>query len=59
MTTDLNTTASERQRSPWFRVVQVLLLATFVVAVFLLGLGMVHHRFFKGSRVDQFGHVRQ
>ncbi len=59
MTTDPNTNAPERQISPWFRVVQVLLLATFVVAVYLLGLSMVHHRFFKGSRVDQFGHVRQ
>ena len=59
MTTNLNTTASERQRSPWFRVVQVLLLVTFLVAVYLLGLSMVHHRFFKGSRIDQFGHVRQ
>ena len=59
MTTDPNATAPERQISPWFRVVQVLLLATFVVAVFLLGLGLVHHRFFQGSRVDRFGHVRQ
>jgi len=59
MTTDPNTNAPERQISPWFRVVQVLLLATFVVAIYLLGLSMVHHRFFKGSRIDQFGHVRQ
>jgi hypothetical protein len=59
MTTELNATASERQKPPWFRVVQVLLVATFVVAVYLLGLSMVHHRFFKGSRVDQYGHVRQ
>ena len=57
--TNLNTTAPEKQKSPWFRVAQVLLLATFVVAVYLLGLSMVHHRFFKGSRVDQYGHVRQ
>ncbi|MGA2171062.1 MAG: hypothetical protein ABSG62_22995 [Terracidiphilus sp.] len=59
MTTDPNTTAPERQISPWFRVVQVLLLAGFIVAVYLLGLSMAHHRFFKGSRVDRFGHVRQ
>jgi len=59
MTTNLNTTAPERQKSPWARVVQVLLLATFVVAVILPGLGMVHHRFFQGSRVDRFSHVRQ
>ena len=59
MATDLNTTASERQRSAWARVLQVLLVATFVVAVFLLGLSMVHHRFCQGSRVDRNGHVRQ
>jgi len=59
MTTDLNTTATERQQSPWSRVVQVLLLAAFVVVVFLLCLSMVHHRFFQGSRVDRFSHVRQ
>jgi hypothetical protein len=59
MATDLNATASQKQKSPWFRVVQVLLLVTFVVVVFLLGLSMVHHRFFQGSRVDQNGHVTQ
>ena len=59
MATGLNSTAFERQRSPWARVVQVLLIATFAVAVFLLGLSMVHHRFFQGSRIDQNGHVRQ
>jgi len=59
MATDLNTTASERQKPTWFRMVQVLLLVTFLVAVFLLGLSMVHQRFFQGSRVDQNGHVTQ
>jgi hypothetical protein len=59
MTTDPNATVPEREIPPWFRVVQVLLLATFVVAIYLLGLSMVHHRFFKGSRVDRFGHVTQ
>lgn len=59
MTTNLNATAPERQISLWIRIVQVVLLITFVVAVYLLGLSMVHHRFFQGSRVDRFGHVRQ
>jgi len=59
MSTDRNTTDPERQISPLFRVVQALLLATFVVAVYLLCLSMVHHRFFKGSRIDRYGHVRQ
>jgi hypothetical protein len=59
MTNNLNTTVPERQKPPWFRVAQVLLLVTFVIAVYLLGLNMVHHRFFQGSRIDENGHVRQ
>jgi hypothetical protein len=59
MSTNRNTTDPERQISPWFRVVQALLLATFVVAIYLLGLSMVHHRFFKGSRIDRYGHLTQ
>jgi len=59
MKTNLINTTPERQKSPWFRVAQILLLLCFVVAVYLLGLNMVHHRFFEGSRLDQSGHVRQ
>jgi hypothetical protein len=59
MTTNLNTPAPEKQISRWGRVAQVVLLIAFVVVVYLLGLSMVKHRFFKGGRVDQFGHVRQ
>ncbi len=59
MTTNLNTTTFERQMSPWFRVAQFLLLVSFVVAIYLLGLAMVHHRFFQGGRVDQYSHIRQ
>ncbi len=59
MTVNLNKPASENQESPWVRVIQVLLLVTFVVAVYLIGLSMVHHRFFRGGRLDQYGHVRQ
>jgi hypothetical protein len=59
MTANLNTAVPERRESPWIRVARFLLLVTFVVAIYLLGLSMVHHRFFQGSRVDQYGHVRQ
>lgn len=59
MKTNLNTTIPERKKSSWIRVGQVMLLITFVVVIYLLGLSMVHHRFFRGGRVDQFGHVRQ
>lgn len=58
MATNRNTTASQRQKSNWLRVVQVLLVATFVVAVYLLGLSMVHHRFFRGGWIDQNGTLR-
>jgi hypothetical protein len=59
MTTYLNTTVPERRESPWIRFAKLLLLATFIVVVYLLGLSMVHHRFFQGGRIDQYGHVRQ
>jgi hypothetical protein len=35
------------------------LIALFVVIVFLLGLSMVHHRFFQGQRVHHNGSVGQ
>jgi hypothetical protein len=47
-----------RQKSPWFRFGQFLLLAAFFVALFLLGQSMVHHRFFRGGRIDQHGVLR-
>jgi hypothetical protein len=59
MTTNLNTTVPERRESPWIRFAKFLLLAAFIVAVYLLALSMVHHRFFQGSRLDRYGHVRQ
>jgi hypothetical protein len=36
-----------------------LLLVASVVAIFLLAQAMVHHRFFRGGRIDRYGHVRQ
>jgi hypothetical protein len=59
MATDLNSGVPERKKSPWFRVAQILLLVTFVAAVYLLGLNMVNHRFFRGGRIDRNGHLRQ
>ncbi|MGB7267071.1 MAG: hypothetical protein WBC92_16265 [Terracidiphilus sp.] len=59
MTTNLDTAGNEKQRSSWIRVGEVLLLIVFVVTVYFLGLGMVHHRFFRGGRLDQYGHIRQ
>jgi hypothetical protein len=59
MTVDLNKPGPENQESPWVRVAQVVLLIAFAVAVYFIGLSMVHHRFFRGGRIDRFGHVRQ
>ena len=59
MTTSLNTAAPEKREPPWTRITQFLLVFAFVVIVYLLGLSMVHHRFFRGSRIDRYGHVRQ
>jgi len=33
---------------------RIVLVAIFVVLVFMLGLGMVQHRFFKGGRVERY-----
>jgi hypothetical protein len=56
MTTNLNTTAPVGERPPWFRVAQFLFLLGLAVAVFLLGVSMVHHRFFSGGSLDRHGH---
>jgi hypothetical protein len=59
MTTDLKPTAPEREKSPWFQVVQFLFLVAFAIAVFLLAQSMVRHRFHQGSRMDRYGHIKQ
>jgi len=60
MTTDLNTTGHEgreREKSPWFQVAKFLFVVGFVVALFLLGVSMVNHRFFQGGHMDRHGHI--
>lgn len=59
MTVTLNEPAPENQKLLWARAAKVVLFVAFVVAVYLIGLSMVHHRFFRGGRIDQYGHVRQ
>jgi hypothetical protein len=59
MTIDLKPTDPGKDRPLWFQVVRFLLLAALVVALFLLGQSMVHHRFFKGGRIDRYGHIKQ
>ena len=59
MKADSDSTAPERDSSPWFRAVLALFVAGLVVALYLLGLSMVHHRFVQGGRIDRYGHIER
>ena len=58
MTTESDETDFNRDRPPWVGFVQFLLIAGLIVAFFLLGQSMVHHRFFRGGRIDRHGILR-
>jgi hypothetical protein len=58
MTANLNATYSARPRSRWFGIGRFLFVAALFVALFMLGQSMVHHRFFRGGRIDQHGTLR-
>jgi uncharacterized membrane protein YcjF (UPF0283 family) len=55
MTKNANEEAPERQKSLWFRIGQFLFVVVLAVAVCLLGLSMVHHRFFRGGYINPHG----
>jgi hypothetical protein len=55
MTTNANKESSEPQGPPWFRIVRFLFLVVLVIAIYLLALSMVHHRFFRGGYVNEHG----
>jgi hypothetical protein len=59
MTAESKSIAGTKERLPWLVIGKLLLLAAFIVALFLLGASMAHHRFFWGDRVDQRGVVTQ
>jgi hypothetical protein len=54
-----NDSVSQGKRSPWFQIGRFLLVLVSVVAMLLLVQTMVHHRFFRGGRIDRYGHLRQ
>jgi hypothetical protein len=58
MTTNANKEAPERQNSLWFRIGEFLVVVVLGVAFYLLGLSMVHHRFFRGGYINQHGVLR-
>ena len=59
MTKESKPLASTAVKALWLAIGKFLLLAAFVVAVYLLGASMVHHRFFRGGRIDQRGVLTQ
>jgi hypothetical protein len=50
-----NKEAPELQKLFWFRIGRFLILVVLAIGIYLLGLSMVHHRFFRGGYVDQHG----
>ena len=59
MANDAKPSPDPDRQSTLLQVVRYLLLAVFVAMLFLLGLSMVHHRFFQGERVHRNGSVGQ
>jgi len=51
--------APARERSRWGQIGLIVFVIVLIAAFFLLGQSMVHHRFFKGSRIDRYGHIKQ
>lgn len=59
MDNDVKPAVRPEQKSPWAGVIMPLFVVVFFLLVLLLGLSMVHHRFFRGQRVHQNGSLGQ
>ena len=59
MDKDANPGARPEQRRPLPGIFRILFVVVFFLLVFLLGLSMVHHRFFRGQRVRSNGSLGQ
>ena len=57
MTANLNTAPPARERATWFNIAQLLFLVALAVALYFLGLSMVHSRFHQGGHLDRHGHI--
>ena len=57
MKTYSNTPAPEGEKSPWIGIGKFLFVVVLAVIVFLLVQSMVHHRFFRGGRVNRNGSI--
>jgi hypothetical protein len=59
MDKDANPAAGPEQKRPLRGIITVLFVTVFFLLVLLLGLSMVHHRFFQGEREHRNGSVGQ
>ena len=59
MTNDANPSPDPERESSLFQIVTIAFVALFFGAVLMLGISMVHHRFFQGQRVHRNGSVGQ
>jgi hypothetical protein len=59
MDKDANPAAGREQKPPLRAIFTILFVMVFFLLVLLLGVSMVHHRFFQGQRVHQNGSVGQ
>lgn len=59
MANDETSPPDPERETPLLQAIKIGFIALFVVLVFLLGLSMVHHRFFRGERVHHNGSVGQ
>jgi hypothetical protein len=57
MTANSNTVRAAREKSTWFQIAQFLFLVALAVALYFLGLSMVHSRYHQGGHMDRHGHI--
>ena len=59
MDIDANPATNPEQKRPLSGIITTLFVLIFALLVFLLGVAMVHHRFFQGEREHRNGSVGQ
>ena len=59
MTNSANSSPDPERETSLFQVVTIVFVALFFAVVLMLGISMVHHRFFQGQRLHRNGSVGQ
>jgi len=59
MTNSSNPSPDPERETSIFQVVTIVFVALFFAVVLMLGISMVHHRFFQGQRLHRNGSVGQ